>query len=53
MCSVRIEPMRFTIPPKGRKRVDLLIEPVRTGEWEQVLRWKYYDDFKMNSEKYP
>lgn len=45
--------MIFTIPPKEKKRIDLLIEPIKTGEFYQDLHWRYYDDFKMNSNKYP
>lgn len=45
--------MKFTLPPKARKRVDLVIEPIRTGELVQEIKWKYYDDFKMNPGNYP
>lgn len=53
MCGVRIEPMKFLLRPKEKKRIDLFIEPVRTGEWVQEIKWKYYDDFKMNPQNYP
>lgn len=33
VCTVKIEPMKFTIAPKAKKRIDLLIEPIRTGDW--------------------
>lgn len=45
--------MKFTLAPKTKKRIDLLIEPVKTGDWEQELRWCYYDDFKLNPQNYP
>jgi hypothetical protein len=45
--------MKFTLPPNGKKRIDLLIEPVRTGEWVEDIKWKYYDDFKMSPQNYP
>jgi hypothetical protein len=44
--------MRFTLTGKAKKRVDLLIEPVRSGDWLQQLKWKYYDDFKLNPINY-
>jgi hypothetical protein len=31
----------------------LLIEPVKTGEWAEQIKWKYYDDFKMHQQNYP
>ena len=45
--------MKFTLPPKGKKRIDLLIDPIKTGDWAQEIKWKYYDDFKMNPSNYP
>jgi hypothetical protein len=45
--------MKFTLKPLEKKRLDLLIEPIRTGEWEQQLKWKYYDNFKLNPQEYP
>lgn len=45
--------MKFTLPPKGKKRIDLLIDPIKTGDWQQEIKWKYYDDFKMNPSNYP
>lgn len=45
--------MKFTLSPKGKKRIDLLIDPIKTGDWVQDLKWKYYDDFKMNPSNYP
>jgi hypothetical protein len=45
--------MIFTIPAKQKKRVDLLLEPIKTGDFYEEIRWRYYDDFKVNSKKYP
>lgn len=45
--------MKFTLKPLEKKRLDLLIEPIRTGEWDQQLKWKYYDNFKLNPQEYP
>ncbi len=52
-CLIKIEPMKFTLGPKSKRRIDLLIEPVKTGEWAEQIKWKYYDDFKMHQQNYP
>lgn len=45
--------MIFTILPRQKKRIDLLLEPIKTGDYCQELQWRFYDDFKINPHKYP
>lgn len=45
--------MSWVLKAKEKKRVDLLIEPVKSGQWEQVLKWRYYDGFKLKPDSYP
>lgn len=43
--------MKYKLGPKEKKRIDLVVEPVKSGQWEQVLKWKYYDQFKMGNQR--
>ena len=44
--------MIFKIGPKQKQRIDLYIEPIKTGEFMAQLKWIYYDNFKKSSDKY-
>lgn len=45
--------MIWVLKAKEKKRIDLVIEPVKSGQWEQVLEWRYYDGFKLKPSSYP
>lgn len=45
--------MHGIVKKKSNTRIDLIVEPIKTGEFEINIKWKYYDDFKMNPEHYP
>lgn len=45
-------PLKGIIKKKSNQRIDLIIEPIQTGDFDIKLQWKYYDDFKINSDLY-
>ena len=51
--DIKILPLKGLIPKKSYQRIDLIIEPIQTGDFDLQLQWNYNDDYKVNSELYP
>jgi hypothetical protein len=49
---LKIEPLRGIIKKNSTQRIDLILEPVKTGEFDISIAWKYFDDFKVNPDLY-
>lgn len=52
-CEIRIEPLRGVLKAKGTQRVDLILEPIQTGDFDLRIQWRFFDDFKANPDLYP
>ena len=44
--------MKGIIGAKGKQRIDLMIEPIKTGDFDLKILWKFFDDFKANPDLY-
>lgn len=51
-CDIKITPLKGIIEKDSFKRIDLLIEPIKTGDFDINIKWKYFDDFKVNPDLY-
>lgn len=38
--------------PKKKKRIDVILEPLKTGPFCPVFKIKYYDDILLYSDQY-
>jgi hypothetical protein len=52
-CDIKIQPLRGVVKKNSVQRVDLLLEPIQTGEFDFDLQWRYFDDFKITPNLYP
>ena len=52
-CDIKIRPLKGIIKKHSFQRIDLLIEPIKTGDFDFPLSWNYFDDFKAHPELYP
>jgi hypothetical protein len=44
--------LKGIIKKKSKQRIDLIIEPIQTGDFDLQLEWNYFDDFKINPDAY-
>lgn len=52
-CLIKIDPMKGIIKAKSTQRLDLILEPIKTGQFNITIPWNYFDDFKVNAHLYP
>ena len=51
--SITIKPLKGIVKKGSYQRIDLMIEPIKTGDFDFNIQWKYFDDFKINPDLYP
>lgn len=51
-CDIKIQPLKGIVKKNSVQRIDLLLEPIKTGIFDFDIRWRYFDDFKLHSDLY-
>lgn len=44
--------MKGVIKAKATQRLDLILEPIKTGDFDLRVQWRFFDDFKANPDLY-
>ena len=51
-CDIKITPLKGIVKKHSFQRMDLLMEPIKTGEFDFCIKWKYFDDLKAHPDLY-
>jgi len=44
--------LKGIIKQNSHQRIDLILEPIKTGNFDMKIKWRYFDDFKVNPDLY-